>query len=111
MALRSIKSGATAITEAGVLQFITDLLKGSVVFDVTAGQFKVTPGSGLSVNIATGRAYLLAPSGGNGYPVINDATISNQAITANGSGNPRITAVVVYKNLATSANSDDTNTV
>ena len=110
MALRSIKTAATAITEAGVLQFITDLLKFSGVFDVPAGHFAVTAGSGLSVNIATGRAYLLAASGGNGYPVINDATITNKALTSNGTGNPRIASIVLYKDLTISANSDDTNT-
>ncbi len=110
MALRSIKTAATAITEAGVLQFITDLLKASGVFDVLAGQFLVTAGSGLSVNIATGRAYLLAASGGNGYPVINDAAITNKALTSNSTGNPRIASIVLYKDLTISANSDDTNT-
>ncbi len=109
MSLRSIRSGATAITEAGVLQFITDLLKLSGVFDVTAGQLLVSAGSGLSVNVATGRAYLLA-SGGNGYPVINDAAISNLSITANNSGNPRYSAIVLYKDLGASPNADDTNT-
>lgn len=110
MALRSIKTAATAITEAGVLQFITDLLKFSGVFDVLAGHFAVTAGSGLSVNIATGRAYLLAASGGNGYPVINDAAITNKALTANATGNPRIASIVLYKDLTISANADDTNT-
>jgi len=109
MALRGLRSGGTAHTEASVLAFITDLLKASGVFDKLAGQFNVTAGSGLSVNIAAGRAYLLA-SGGNGYPAINDATISNQAISSNSSGNPRITAVVLYKDLGASPNSDDSNT-
>ncbi|HWY79454.1 MAG TPA: hypothetical protein VNW29_03790 [Candidatus Sulfotelmatobacter sp.] len=110
MALRSIRSGGTAMTEASFLQFITDLLKVSGVFDITGTQFQVTAGSGLSVNIAVGRAYLLTPSGGNGYPIINDASITNLAITANSSGNPRISSVVLYQDLAGSPNSDDTNT-
>lgn len=110
MSLRSIRSGATAITEAGVLQFITDLVYLSGVFDILAGQFAVTAGTGLAVNIATGRAYLVN-SGGNTYPVINDATISNLAINSNGSGNPRITSIVLYKNVSASPNSDDSNTV
>src|SRR5450759_701380 len=97
MSLRSIRSGGTAMTEASLLQFITDLLKVSGVFDITGTQFQVTAGSGLSVNIAVGRAYLLAPSGGNGYPIINDASISNLAVSANASGNPRYTATVLYK--------------
>lgn len=109
MALRSIKSGATAITESGVLQFITDLLKFSGVFDITGTQFQVTAGTGLSVNVATGRAYLLA-SGGNGYPIINDTQISNLAINSNNSGNPRYTSIVLYKNLGATPNADDTNT-
>lgn len=108
MALRSLRSGATAMTEASFLQFITDLLSVSGIFDVLGGQFKVTNGTGLSVNIAVGRAYLLASSG-NGYPVINDATISNQSINSNGSGNPRITSVVLYQDLAASPNSDASN--
>ncbi len=110
MSLRSIKTGATAITEAGVLQFITDLVKASGVFDILRGDLSVTAGLGLSVNIATGRAYLLATSGGNCYPIINDAVINNLAINPNSSGNPRITSIVLYKNLGGSANSDDTNT-
>ena len=69
----------------------------------------VSSGVGLSVNIATGRAYLLA-SGGNGYPVINDAQISNLSINANPSGNPRYTSTVLYKDLGASPNADDTNT-
>ncbi len=69
----------------------------------------VSSGVGLSVNIATGRAYLLA-SGGNGYPVINDAQISNLSINANPSGNPRYTSTVLYKDLGVSPNADDTNT-
>ncbi len=109
MSLRSIKSGATGITEAGVLQFITDLLAQSGVFDILAGQFKVTAGTGLAVNVAAGRAYLLNP-GGNGYPIINDSQITNLAINANSSGNPRITSIVLYKNIGASPNVDDTNT-
>ncbi len=99
------------MTEASLLQFVTDLLKVSGVFDITGTQFKVTAGSGLAVNIATGRAYLLAASGGNGYPIINDVAISNLAITSNGSGNPRISSIVLYQDLSGSPNSDDTNTV
>ncbi len=109
MSLRSIKSGATAITEASVLQFITDLLKASGILDTTGTQFQVTgSGTNLSVNVAIGRAYLLA-SGGNGYPIINDAVV-NVSINPNSSGNPRYTAIVLYKNLSLTPNADDTNT-
>ena len=108
MSIRSIMSGASGITEAGVLQFITDLLKISGVLDITGTQLLVTAGSGLHVNVAVGRAYLLA-SGGNGYPIINDSTY-NLTINSNASGNPRITSVVLYKNISGTPNTDDTNT-
>ena len=110
MSLRTIRSGGTAMVEASLLQFITDLLVNSGVLDITNGtQFKVTAGSGLSVSIAVGRAYLLAPSGGDGFPVINDATISSLAINANASGNPRITSTVLYIDVGASANAAVTN--
>jgi len=108
MAIRSIKTGATGITEAGVLQHLTDMLKASGVLDITTTMCQVAAASGLNVSVAVGRAYLLA-SGGNGYPVIIDATVS-QAVNSNASGNPRITSIVLYKNLAGTANTDDTNT-
>lgn len=109
MAARSIRSGASAIPEANVLQFVTDLLKASGVFDITGTMLQVTGhGSNLSVDVAAGRAYLLA-SGGNGYPVIWDASV-NVTINANASGNPRITSIVAYKNLSLTPNSDDSNT-
>lgn len=108
MALRTIRSGASAIPEADVLQFITDLLAKSGVFDNTGTQFQVTgSGTGLSVNVAAGRAYLLA-SGGNGYPVINDASVS-VSINSNASGNPRITSIVLYADLSASPNADASN--
>lgn len=110
MSLRSIRSGATAMTEASFLQFITDFLNVSGVLDITTTQFKVTAGSGLAVNIAVGRAYLLATAG-NGYPIINDAQISNLAINANASGNPRYSSIVLYQDLGGSPNSTETNTV
>ncbi len=110
MALRSIRSGATAMTEASFLQFITDFLNISGVLDTTTTQFNVTAGSGLSVNIAVGHAYLLAVAG-NGYPIINDSTISNLAVNANASGNPRYSSIVLYQDLGGSPNSTETNTV
>lgn len=110
MSLRSIRSGATAMIEDSFLQFITDFLNVSGVLDISTTQFKVTAGSGLSVNIAVGRAYLLATAG-NGYPIINDSIISNLAVNANASGNPRYSSIVLYQDLGGSPNSTETNTV
>ena len=108
MSLLTIRTGGTSMGEGQLLQFLTDLLNVSGIFDVKAGHFAVTNGSGLSVNIAAGRAYLKA-SGGNGYPVQNTASITNQSISANASGNPRITSVVLYVDLGASADSTASN--
>ena len=104
------RSGANSIPEDSVLQFFTDFIAGSGVVDMIRGDFAVTPhSSGLSVDIAAGRAWL-AKSGGNVYPARNTATISGLAVSANSSGNPRYTSIVLYKNTTTSPNSDDSNT-
>ncbi len=107
MTLYTARSGATAIPQSTFLQFLTDMLKVNGVMDTVNGtQFNVTAGAGLSVNIAAGRAYIAASGGGDGYPIINSATISNLAITANASGNPRISSIVLYVDLAASPVSD-----
>jgi hypothetical protein len=109
MSIRTIRTGATAMVEASFLQFITDFLAISGVLDIINGtQLVVSAGTGLSVSIAVGRAYLLA-SAGDGYPIINDATVANLAITANSSGNPRYTSTVLYIDVGASANAAATN--
>lgn len=105
--IRTLKSGASAIPENDVLQFVTDMLASAGVFDNSGTQFQVSAGTGLAVNVAAGRAYLLAASG-NAYPTINDATAS-VTIGTNSSGNPRIDAIVLYANLTASVNSDASN--
>ena len=109
MSLRTIRSGMTTGTEASFLQFVTDFLAVSGVLDIVNGtQLVVSAGSGLSVSIAVGRAYLLA-SAGDGYPIINDAIVANLAVTANSSGNPRYTSTVLYIDVGASANAAATN--
>ena len=107
MSVTTIRSGATAIAEANVSQFLTDLLKVSGVFDISGTMLKCTPGSGLQLLVAAGRAYILA-SGGNAYPVIVDSSTSI-SISSNSSGNPRITTIVLYIDLSASANSTASN--
>ena len=110
MTLYGWRSGATAIPEDSVLQLITDLIVGSGVVDMTAGQFLVSPhSSGLAVDVAVGRAYLCI-SGGNSYPSRMPTIASNLTITANNSGNPRYTSIVLYKSTSISPNADDSNT-
>jgi hypothetical protein len=102
-----VRSGATAIPQSTFLQFLTDMLKVNGVMDIVNGtQFVVSAGAGLTVNIAAGRAYILASGGGDGYPIINSAQIANLALTANSSGNPRISSIVLYVDLAASPVSD-----
>jgi len=107
MALRTLRTSATAIPEDNVLQFVTDILTTSGVFNVSAGQLLVTPNAALSVAVAAGRAYLLAAAG-NGYPVINTAS-ATVSVSSNGNANPRITSIVLYIDLSASANSDASN--
>jgi hypothetical protein len=108
MAFKTIRSGASQMTESQFLQFLTDLLAKSGVFDITGTQLKVTAsGTDMNAQIAAGRAYFLA-TGGNGYPTINDATIT-QAVNSNAAGNPRITSIVAYIDLSATPNSDASN--
>ncbi len=110
MSIYTIRTGATAMVESAFLSLATKLIRGSGVMDIysASGDFSVSAGSGLAVNIAAGTAFLTATSGST-YPVIMDATQSNLAITSNSSGNPRISSIVLYANLATSANTAATN--
>ena len=109
MALQTIRGGAsvTSIPEQSVLQMLTDLIKATGVLDITGTQLKCTPGSGLQILVAIGRAYLLA-SGGSAYPVINTAS-TGITISANASGNPRYTTIVLYQDMGASANADASN--
>ena len=109
MSLQTIRGGAsvTSIPEQSVLQMLTDLVKASGILDITGTMFKCTPGSGLQILINVGRAYLLA-SGGNAYPVINTVS-TGVTISANASGNPRYTTLVLYQDMGASANADASN--
>ena len=92
--LGTLRSGATAIPEANVLQLATDLVTSQGVVSISAGHFAVTLNTNLTVSVAAGRAYLIA-TGGNCYPIINTAPIT-VSINTNSSGNPRITSLVLY---------------
>jgi hypothetical protein len=107
-----MRTGGTAHPEDSFLQYFTDLVVASGVKDLntTDNHFKVTEKSGtpdMSVDVNTGRC-MVRGSSSNVYPVRNSA-VSNQVITGNSSGNTRIDSVVVYIDLAASANSDSTN--
>jgi hypothetical protein len=95
MALLTLRSGVTNHPEDSVLQDITDLVRAGGVLNPSTDFVVVQPaGGGLNVDIGTGRAYVRAATS-NAYPVRNTTTVT-KAISANSSGNPRYTAIVLY---------------
>ena len=109
MTMRTLRTGGTQHPETSVLQQITDMIETAGVKNNLDTDFQVSEDSptGLFVDIAEGRAYL-KKTGSNGYPVNSDA-VETLIITSNGSGNPRIDAVVLYIDLGATANSDASN--
>lgn len=111
--LYTIRSGGTAHPEDSFLQELTDLIASSGVKDLSASgaHLKVVQraaGANMSVDVSTGRAFVTCPSG-NTYPVRHTGSATNNAITANSSGQGRIDAVVVYIDLAASPTSTSDN--
>jgi len=106
--MRSIRTGASDIPENNVLQLTTDLITQSGIVNPPGGGFAVALNSNLSVEVAAGRAYLIA-SGGNCYPIISDANAS-VSVNTNSSGNPRISSIVLYENLSNTPGTDGSNT-
>lgn len=64
-------------------------------------------GANMSVDVSAGKAFV-TKSGQNTYPMRNTAT-ANVLVASNSSGNPRIDAIVLYADLAATANSDASN--
>lgn len=64
-------------------------------------------GANMSVDVSSGKAFVRGTTS-NVYPVRSTAT-ENAVIGNNSSGNPRIDAIVLYIDLAASANSDSSN--
>lgn len=110
MTIFTKRTGATAHPEGSVLQLDTDIISVAGVLDLSAtNHFKVAQQTSpdMTVKVAAGRAYVKSATS-NGYPVRSDAD-ANVTITANGSGNPRKDAIVLYIDLAASPNSDASN--
>jgi len=109
MSLYTLRTGGTAHPEDSVLQQVTDQVTVAGVRDANDTDFEVVENSptGLSVLVSEGRAYVKKTTS-NAYPVRNTADEA-LSITSNGSGNPRIDAVVLYIDLAATANTDSSN--
>lgn len=91
----TIRSGVSNHPEQTVLHSLTSITrKGGLLSD---SDLTVTEpaGGGLNIDVGTGRAVV---KGTNAYPVIN-TTIETVAITANSSGNPRYSSIVLYIDL------------
>jgi hypothetical protein len=110
MAIKTIRSGASAMSEDVFLALLTDIVRVSGVFYTSGTSLKVQAQASpdMTVKVKAGRAYLLATNG-NCYPVIVDTDTNTSSHGANSSGNPRIDSVVLYVDLSASPNSDATN--
>lgn len=109
--LYTLRSGGTAHPEDSVLQLLTDIIVAGGVKNLSDSDHLQVVEKGvpdMSVDIKIGRA-VIKSSSGNVYPVRHTTSVSNETITANASGNPRIDAVVIFVNIATSPNSDASN--
>lgn len=103
----SIRSGASAIPEAGVAHLTRAIIYQSGVFDPSS-HWAVTQQSPLAraINVAIGQGFFVK----TGMTYHGESTgVNSVAITANSSGNPRIDAIVAYVDLSASAGTDGTN--
>lgn len=111
MTIYTLRSGGTAHPENTVLQMLTEQITVGGVSDLSSdNNFKVTQkgaGADMSVDVAAGEAFV-TKVGANTYPAKSTAT-ENVLVASNSSGNPRIDAIVLYIDLAASANSDSSN--
>lgn len=106
MSLYTIRSGVTNHPEETFLQHLTDTVRAGGVIDPETDFLVEEPaGGGRNVDIAAGHAFVKG-STGSAYPIRNTATIT-EAINANASGNPRITAVVLYNDLSATPGATD----
>lgn len=102
----SIRSGATAIPEEGVVHLTRALIYQSGILD-PSGHWAVTQQSPLAraINVAIGQGFFVK----TGMTYHGESTgVNSVAITANSSGNPRIDVVVAYVDLSASAGTDGT---
>lgn len=104
----SIRSGATALPEQSVAHLSHDITLQSGVLDLLANHWKVSEHNpqNMSVDIALGRGYFKKLN--MTYHGYTDA-IESVVITANNSGNPRISAIVGYVDLSVIPNAESTN--
>lgn len=109
MSIFTLRSGGTAHPESSVLQQVTDLISVAGVFDANLTHFKVIAQAvpDLTVKVQIGRAFVKGTST-NAYPVRSD-TDESVTVPPNSSGNPRIDAVILYIDLAATANAEATN--
>lgn len=109
--IQTLRSGATAHPEEIVNFLSARFVEVGGVFDKSGGHFlceeQAVPDMTVLVN--QGYAFIPKTDGSMAYPVrLYDGDYS-ATITSNASGNPRIDAIVLYIDLAASANSGATN--
>jgi len=97
MALSTLRSGVTNHPEQIVLRSLTNITRKGGIIDDTDLVVSEPSGGGLNVDISSGSCICKKT---DAYPVYNSTTYT-QKIDANTSGNPRITAVVVFVDLST----------
>jgi hypothetical protein len=100
----TIRSGASAITEAQLMKLVHDIVEQSGVYDIaTSWDVSEHNPQNRTVDVAVGAGFLkLAGITYHGY---SDA-VNNVSLTANSSGNPRIDSIVVYADLAADPTTD-----
>lgn len=95
MAIYSMRTDVPLHPEDTVLQHLTDMVIKGGVLNPATDMLTVEPaGGGLNVDVGQGRAYVKKGTG-NAHPIRITAT-ETVPISANASGNPRITSIVLY---------------
>lgn len=109
--LQTMRSGATAHPEE-IVNFITSrLVKTGGVVNKTDGGFLCEELAVPDMHVNVNQGYALIPKSDNSmcYPVRLHAGDYSAVITSNASGNPRIDAIVLYIDLAATADATATN--
>lgn len=109
--LQTLRAGGTQHPEEIVNFFDAALTLVSGVVDPVAGHLAVAQQTvpNMTVQVALGKALLVTSDKKMCYPVRLSGDPANVTIDPNASGNTRIDAVVVYIDLAASANTDSSN--
>lgn len=99
MTLYSIRSGVDNHPEDTFLQQLTDLVSSGGVISLDDDHYLVEEpaGGGLNVDVNPGRGYV--KGSGSCYPIRSSST-ETVAISANTSGNPRITSIIAVVDLS-----------